>query len=59
MMERGEPYMMTEKMAAAKPQKYRRVLPWSAKTETKATVEKAARTNVSRPRTFAFSFFGA
>lgn len=59
MIDRGEPYMMTEKMAAAKPQKYLRVLPWRAKTETKATVENAARTKVTNPRIFPFSFFGA
>ena len=59
MMERGEPYMTMEKIAAVKPQKSFLVVPWRAKTETKATTAKTDSTKVKTPRILAFSFFGA
>lgn len=58
-MERGEPYMMMEKMAAAKPQKSFLELPWRAKREIKTTAVKIVRTRVKRPTILTFSFFGA
>lgn len=59
MIERGEAYMIIEKMVAAKPQKIFLALPWKAKRDTKATAAKTVRTSMKSPKIFAFSFFGA
>lgn len=59
MMDRGEAYMMIEKMVAAKPQKSFLVFPWRANRETKATTAKMKSTSVKRPRILLFSFLGA
>ena len=59
MMDKGEPYMMMEKMVAAKPQKS--FLPWpcKAKRETKTTTPKTVSTNVNSPSILVFSFLPA
>lgn len=59
MMERGDPYMMMENIAAAKPQKSFLVFPCRANRDTTTTPENTATTNEKRPRIFAFSFLGA
>lgn len=59
MIDRGEAYMMMEKMVAAKPQKSFLELSCKANRDTKATVAKIASTRVRRPRILLFSFLGA
>ena len=59
MIERGEAYMIIEKMVAARPQKSFLSLPFKAKREIRATAEKTVSTKVKSPRILAFSFFGA
>ena len=59
MIDRGEPYMIMEKIVAARPQKSFLLLPWRAKMEMKTTVAKTERTKVRSPRILAFSFLGA
>ena len=59
MIDRGEPYMMMEKMAAAKPQKIFLLLPWRTKREMKATAANMLSTNVRSARILPFSLFGA
>ena len=59
MIDRGEPYMIMEKTAVAKPQKSFLVLPCKARREIKATAAKKVSTNAKRPKILVFSFFGA
>lgn len=59
MIDRGEPYMIMEKIEAAQPQNSFLALPWRAKRDTKATPVKMASTRVRRPRILPFSFFAA
>lgn len=59
MIERGDAYMMMEKMVAARPQNNFLVLPWRAKRETKATAAKTESTSERSPMILAFSIFGA
>ena len=59
MIERGDAYMIIEKMVAARPQKSFLPLPCRAKREIKATAEKTVSTEMKSPRILAFSFFGA
>jgi hypothetical protein len=59
MIDRGEPYMIMENMAAAKPQKSFLVSSRKARRETKATVENTVSTNVRSPKILAFSLLGA
>lgn len=56
MMDRGDAYMMMEKMVAAKPQKS--FLPWpcKAKRETKTTTPNTESTKMNRPSILALSF---
>lgn len=51
--------MITENMAAAKPQKSFRGMPWRAKRDTKTTTEKTESTEMKRPKILSFSFLGA
>lgn len=59
MIERGEPYIMMEKMAAAKPQKIFLGWEWRASRDTKATAEKIESTRAKRAEILAFSLLGA
>lgn len=59
MIDRGDAYMMMEKMVAAKPQNSFLMWPWRAKRDTKAAAEKTVRTKARSPRILAFSFLGA
>lgn len=59
MMDRGDPYIMIEKMVAAIPQKSFLLFPCKASMETSATAAKTARTNRRSADIFFFSFFGA
>lgn len=59
MIDRGEAYMMMEKMVAARPQKSFLGLPWRARSDTRATAPNTVSTKVRSPRIFAFSLFGA
>jgi hypothetical protein len=58
-IESGEPYMMTENMEAAKPQKTFLGVPCRAKRDTKTTIENTESTAVKRPKILSFSFLGA
>jgi len=58
-MERGEPYMMMEKIAAAKPQKSFLFFPCRTNRDTRTTAENTDTTKEKSPRIFAFSFLGA
>jgi hypothetical protein len=58
-IESGEPYMMTENMEAAKPQKTFLGVPCRAKRDTKTTIENTESTAVKKPKILSFSFLGA
>lgn len=58
-MDKGDPYIMIEKMVAATPQKSFLLFPCKASMETKATAAKTVRTNSRSAEIFLFSFFGA
>lgn len=58
-MESGEPYIMTEKIAAAKPQKSLRAWPWRTRSETRATMAEMATTMVKKASVLVFSLRGA
>lgn len=59
MTDRGEAYMITEKIVAKKPQKFFLAFPWRAKRDTNATVANTVRMDTKRPKILAFSFLGA
>lgn len=58
-IERGEPYIMIENIAAAKPQNTFLELPCRAKSEMKTTAANIVITKANKPLIFSFSFFGA
>lgn len=59
MIDRGDPYMIMEKTAAAKPQKSFLALPCKARREIKTTAAKKVSTNAKSPKILVLSFFGA
>lgn len=59
MMDRGDPYIMIEKMVAAIPQKSFLLLPCKPSMETRATAAKTVRTNRKSAEIFFFSLVGA
>lgn len=59
MIDRGEPYIIMERIVAAIPQKSFLVLPCNASKETKATVANTRRDKMKIAPIFFFAFFGA
>ena len=59
MMDKCEPYMMMEKMVAAKPQKTFLLWPFKAKREPKTTNPKTESTNMNSPSILVLSVLPA